>query len=459
MAPPILKNGVFYLDKKRIHRESPVLPWAMLAVAVLSIVSLITPFGAYKYGSENWQVSGFDLLTGKDIMGGTVHIPASALIWIGVLLSVVIIAMSFVFRKIKVRLSGVIVLVSAFLQLVMGVLLLVTMTSILSETKKPAVAFGVYVYMLLAVANVVLAGAALYQNRVLNVLDFMVLPGLAYVIINNYLPMIGISLAFKKIDFVAGIWKSPWVGLQNFEFLFKSRDAFIITRNTLLYNICFIVLGNILGIIVGICLNEIFSKKLQKLFQTTILLPQLISMVIVAYIVYGFLSNEAGFINKTILDGQNTINFYGTKAYWPFILIFVQVWKSLGYNSIIYLSSAVGIDRTLYEAASIDGCSRMGAIRHITLPLLKSTVFTLVLLQVGRIFYSDFGLFYQVPMDSGSLYEVTDTIDTYVYRAMMKLNNLSMASAASAYQAIVGFVIVLTFNVVVRKVSRENALF
>ena len=133
--------------------------------------------------------------------------------------------------------------------------------------------------------------------------------------------------------------------------------------------------------------------------------------------------------------------------------------KSLGYNSIIYLSSAVGIDRTLYEAASIDGCSRMGAIRHITLPMLKSTVFTLVLLQVGRIFYSDFGLFYQVPMDSGTLYEVTDTIDTYVYRAMMKLNNVSMASAASAYQAVVGFVIVLTFNGIVRKVSRENAMF
>ncbi len=447
------------MDKRKIHRESPVMPWFMLGVAVLSIISLMMPFGQYKYGDEYWQVSGLNLLTGTSIMGGTVHIGMSALVWIGVLAAIVIIADSIVFRRLRVRLAGVIALVAAFVQLVMGILLLVTMTSILSETKKPDVEYGVYLYMAIAIINIILSGACLYKNRVLSVLDFMVLPGLAYVIVNNYLPMIGISLAFKKINFSIGIWNSPWVGFENFKFLFESKDAFIITRNTLLYNICFIILGNLMGIIVGICLNEIFSKKLQKLFQTTILLPQLISMVIVAYIVYGFLSNEAGFINKTILDGQEAINFYGTKAYWPFILIFVNVWKGLGYNSIIYLSSAVGIDRTLYEAASIDGCSRMGSIRHITLPMLKSTVFTLVLLQVGRIFYSDFGLFYQVPMDSGSLYEVTDTIDTYVYRAMMKLNNLSMASAASAYQAVVGFLIVLTFNLVVRKVSRENALF
>lgn len=459
MAPPILKAGVFCVDRRKIHRESPIIPWIMLGVAVVSVILLVMPFGKYEYGDEYWQISGFNLMTGTSIMGQSVYIGASALVWIGVLAAAVIAVDSVIFKKLRVRTAGIIALVSAFVQLVMGILLLVTMTSILSETKKPDVEYGVYLYMLTAIASIVLAGSCLYKNRVLSVLDFMVLPGLAYVIINNYLPMIGISLAFKKINFSIGIWNSPWVGFENFRFLFESKDAFIITRNTLLYNICFIILGNLMGIIVGICLNEIFSKKLQKIYQTTILLPQLISMVIVAYIVYGFLSNEAGFINKTILEGKEAINFYGTKAYWPFILIFVNVWKSLGYNSIIYLSSAVGIDRTLYEAASIDGCSRMGAIRHITLPMLKPTVFTLVLLQVGRIFYSDFGLFYQVPMDSGSLYEVTDTIDTYVYRAMMKLNNLSMASAASAYQAVVGFLIVLTFNLVVRKVSRENALF
>ncbi|MBR2122799.1 MAG: sugar ABC transporter permease [Lachnospiraceae bacterium] len=299
----------------------------------------------------------------------------------------------------------------------------------------------------------------LYQNKAVSVLDFMVMPGLIYVLINNYIPMVGISFAFKKIDYSIGVWRSGWVGLSNFKFLFQSSDSYTITKNTLLYNLVFIILGNILGMIVGICLSEIFSKKLQKLYQTTILLPQLISWVIVAYIAYGFLSNEAGWINKTVLGAGNEINFYGTTKYWPFILVFFHLWKGLGYNSIIYLSAIVGIDRNLYEAASIDGCSKWGSIRHITLPLLKSTVITLVTLSVGRIFYSDFGLFYQVPMNSGSLYSVTDTIDTYVYRALMQLNNISMASAASAYQAIIGFVLVLIFNLIVNKVSKENALF
>jgi len=189
-----------------------------------------------------------------------------------------------------------------------------------------------------------------------------------------------------------------------------------------------------------------------------ILLPQLISMVIVAYIVFGFLSNEAGFINKTVLGGTS-INFYNEKVYWPYILVFVHIWKGLGYSSIIYLSAIISIDRNLHDAAKIDGCGRMRIIGNITLPLLKPTIFTLVLLQIGRIFYSDFGLFYQVPMNSGALYTVTNTIDTYVYRALMQLNNLSMASAASAFQAIVGFVLVLSVNLIVRYKSKENALF
>lgn len=452
-------NGGIVLDKRKVHKENPVLSKLMLVTAALSLLNLMLPFGQYQYSKQIYQISGFNLLTGVDIMGKTVHIGTSFAVWLGVLAAVVIIANSLFFRRLRVRMAGVISLVCGFVQLIAGLILLITMTSILSETKKPGTEFGLYVHLLLGVTVVVLAGACLYQNRVLNVLDFMVLPGLTYIICNNYLPMIGISLAFKKINYADGIWNSPWSGLDNFKYLFQSSDAFTITRNTLFYNLCFIVLGNIMGLILGIFLSEIFSRKLQKVFQTTILLPQLISYVIVAYIVYGFLSNETGFINKTILGGENTINFYNTQAPWPFILILVSTWKGMGYNSIIYLSSVVGIDRSLYEAASIDGSSRLASIWHITLPLLKSTVITLVLLAIGRIFYSDFGLFYQVPMGSGSLYAVTDTIDTYVYRSMMKLNNVGMSTAASAYQAIVGFGIVLVFNFIVRKVSKENALF
>lgn len=213
-----------------------------------------------------------------------------------------------------------------------------------------------------------------------------------------------------------------------------------------------------MGIIVGICLADIFSKTLQKFFQTSILLPQLISMVIVAYIVYAFLSNEAGMVNKLLGEG-NEINFYSSKQYWPFILIFVFIWKQLGYNAIIFLSSIVGIDQSIYEAARVDGANKWMQIRHITLPLLKPTIITLFLLQVGRIFYSDFGLFYQVPMDSGTLYSVTNTIDTYVYRCLMVLNNISTASAASTYQAVVGFILVFAVNMIVRKADKENAMF
>lgn len=229
------------------------------------------------------------------------------------------------------------------------------------------------------------------------------------------------------------------------------------TRNTLLYNIAFIVIGMIVGIAIGVMLYELTSKVAQKFFQTTILLPQLISMVIVAYIVYGFLSNEAGFLNVKILD--NPIDFYADKKYWPFILILVNTWKLMGYNAIIYLSSIAGINKSLYEAARVDGATRMQQIFRITLPMLKPTIVTLFIMQVGRIFYSDFGLFLQVPMNSGSLYNVTQTVDTYVYRSLMMLNQIGKASAASVYQSVVGFLVVVVANGIVRKVDREDAMF
>ncbi len=299
----------------------------------------------------------------------------------------------------------------------------------------------------------------LYRNKVLCPLDFMIMPGCIYFLINNYFPLVGIFIAFKRVDYSVGIMNSKWVGFSNFTYLFSSSDAWVMTRNTILYNVAFIILGNILGIVVGIFLSEVFSKKLQKLYQTTILLPQLISIIIVAYIVFAFLSNEAGLINKGILGEGNEINFYNTKIYWPFILTFVNLWKGLGYNSIIYLSAIVSIDKSLYEAAYVDGANRWQQITRITVPLLKPSMITLVTMSIGRIFYSDFGLFYQVPMDSGALYSVTQTIDTYVYRSLLQLNNIAMASAASAYQSVVGFVVVLVANGIVRKIDNENAMF
>jgi putative aldouronate transport system permease protein len=292
-------------------------------------------------------------------------------------------------------------------------------------------------------------------------LDLMALPALLYLFINNYVPMFGLFIAFKQIDYAKGIFGSDWVGLKNFQYLFSTQDAYVITRNTILYNIAFIILLNTVGVAVGIMLSEVRRRRMTKFYQTTILLPQLISIIIIANVVFAFLSNESGFLNKTIFPalGISPVSFYSEARLWPFILVFVYIWNRIGYSSVIYFAAVIGIDRELYEAALVDGASKRKQIQHITLPLLKPTIVTLVLMQVGRIFYSDFGLFYQVPMNAGALFSTTNVIDTYVYRGLLQLNNIAMASAAGAYQSIIGFLTVVMVNLLVRKIDRESALF
>lgn len=288
----------------------------------------------------------------------------------------------------------------------------------------------------------------------------MLLPGFLYILINNYIPMAGIIIAFKNLDFRKGILKSDWAGFSNFEFLFKSPDAFLITRNTILYNFVFIITTLVISVLVAILLSEIRSRKCVKIYQTIILLPFMISYVIVSYLAYAFLSNETGFLNGILTAlGLDTVSWYTEPKYWPVILIFINVWKGLGYSAIIYLASILGIDQELYEAAAIDGTGKLKQIRYITLPLIKPTIITMLLLQIGRIFYSDFGLFYQVPLNSGALMDVTNTIDTYVFRGLMTLGDISMSSAAGVYQSIVGFILVMLANWFTRKYSSENALF
>ena len=435
------------------------LPIDIMLLAVVTVLCYITPFASYTYKRVAYTVSGLEFLFGKTIMGGKLTIKPSIALWAELVVIILLVVFALVFSKLKPRWGGLSILLLGVMFVVFNLIFANMVPAILESAKNVKISYGSILFMIIGIIIIVRGFHILYQAKAVTALDFMVLPGLLYIIINNYLPMLGILLAFKKIDFSVGIWKSNWIGFDNFKYLFATSDTFIITRNTLLYNLAFIIVGNILGIVVGICLSEVFSKKLQKLFQTTILLPQLISMIIVAYIVYGFLSNEAGWINNSILGKDNAVNFYASKAYWLFILVFVSTWKGLGYSSIIFMSSIIGIDKSLYEASYVDGCGRWKQIINITLPLLKPTIITLVLIQVGRIFYSDFGLFYQVPMDSGSLYGVTQTIDTYVYRGLMKNNNISMASAASAYQSVVGFVIIMIVNRIVRKVDNDSALF
>ena len=292
-------------------------------------------------------------------------------------------------------------------------------------------------------------------------LYLMMLPGAIYLIVNNYIPMFGMIIAFKKVDFSKGIFASDWIGLKNFEFLFASDDAAVITRNTILYNVAFIFLNTTLGILFAIFICDILNKRLKKLYQSAILFPFLMSMVIVGYIVYAFFSMQSGIVNKTILPllGKDPIFWYNEPKYWPAILIFVNTWKGIGYGCLIYISAINGIDPTYYEAAELDGAGKLKQIWHITLPCILPSIITLTLLSIGKIFYSDFGLFYQVPRDSGMLYSTTNVIDTYVYRGLMKQGNIGMSSAAGVYKSVVGFVLVLLSNLVVRKVSKENALF
>jgi putative aldouronate transport system permease protein len=286
------------------------------------------------------------------------------------------------------------------------------------------------------------------------------LPGIVYLIINNYIPMFGVFLAFKDYDFVKGIFGSDWCGFKNFKYLF-SQDAFTITRNTILYNVAFIVLGTIAAIFVAILMCELGEKARVKFFQSALLLPNLLSWVVIGFIGYAFLNSDTGFINHTIIKllGGEQVAWYTTSKYWPVILVLVFLWKNTGYSSIIYMASISGIDKSIFEAAKIDGATKMQQIIHITLPLLKPTVVILTLMAIGRVFYSDFGLFYQVPMDSGALYNVTQTIDTYVYHGLMELNDVGMSAAAGLYQSVIGFILVITANAIVRKVDSDNALF
>ena len=292
-------------------------------------------------------------------------------------------------------------------------------------------------------------------------LYLMMLPALLYLLINNYIPMAGMVIAFKKLNFAKGIWASPWAGLKNFKFLFASRDAWVITRNTLLYNVAFILVNMVVGIAIAILITEVRNTKLKKIYQSAILLPFLMSMVILSYIVYALLSAENGLVNNSILPlfHMDPIQWYQKPKYWPAILIIANCWKGVGYGCLIYIASLIGIDPSFYEAARLDGASKWQEITKITLPSLVPTIITLLLLSIGRIFYSDFGLFYQVPMNSGVLFPTTNVIDTYVYRALIEQGNISMSSAAGVYQSLVGFCVVMLSNWIVRKVDKDQALF
>lgn len=293
----------------------------------------------------------------------------------------------------------------------------------------------------------------------------MVLPGVIWLILFFYIPVLGNVIAFKDYrhsgeGFIDSVLQSEWIGLDNFKFLFQSSDAYIITRNTILYNLGFILLGLVFAVGIAIIFSEMRSKWLVKIYQTTTLFPYFLSWVIISFFVYAFLSPDKGLLNSILQDmGMDPISWYSSPGYWPFILLFLGIWKGLGYNSIIYYATIMGIDPTYYEAAIVDGASKWQRIRYVTIPQLLPLVTILTILAVGNIFRADFGLFYQIPKNSGPLFNVTQVLDTYVYRGIAGTGDIGMAIAAGLYQSIVGCILVVTTNLLVRRFDKESALF
>lgn len=290
------------------------------------------------------------------------------------------------------------------------------------------------------------------------------MPGALWFILFAYLPLFGILVAFKKFrlsgDFFTSLIESEFVGFDNFKFLFSSGDAWVIVRNTVLYNAVFIILGVVLPVMVALLLNELRNKGAAKIYQSSMFLPYFLSWVVVSYCVFAFLNPEKGYFNAVLQQfGHEGISWYAEKKYWPFIIVIMSQWKGIGYNTVVYLASICGIDKTYYEAAVLDGASKWQQIKYITLPLLKPVITILLIMAVGGIFKADFGLFYQLPKDSGPLYPVTNVLDTYIFRALKTNGEIGMSSAAALFQSTVGFILIMVANKIVSKVDNDNALF
>ena len=301
----------------------------------------------------------------------------------------------------------------------------------------------------------------------------MLLPGLAFLACFNYLPMPAIILAFKRYSlakppkdfwiqnkFIYSLFvDNEWVGFSNFKFMFNTPDAWMVVRNTVGYNLIFMALGLFLAVGLAIIINELNNRFAAKLYHTILFMPYFISWIVVAYLVYAFVSAKGVFNQVLTSMGMATVNWYQEPKFWPFIFVFCNIWKYTGNNSIIYLATLSGFDQELYEAAAIDGATKWQQIQHITLPQLVPTIVLLQILAVGRIFNGDFDMFYSLPNGSGPLKSVSTTLDVYVYNTMKTGSQLGLAAAAGFFQSAVGFTMVLTTNLIVRKVSPEMAMF
>ena len=299
-----------------------------------------------------------------------------------------------------------------------------------------------------------------FSKRKNRTLMLMILPAVIYFFVFAYLPMAGAILAFKRLNYVDGIFFSPWAGFDNFKFLFTGGKILRVAFNTVAYNAAFIVVGQFLQILTAIFLTEIGNKYFKKLSQSAIFLPYFISWVIVGGFIYNMFNYEFGSLN-TLLKALNMapVDMYSNIGAWKYILVGVNSWKWVGYGSVIYLAAIAGIDKEIYDAASIDGAGRVRKIFAITVPMITPQIITLLLINVGRIFRGDFDMFYQVTANNPLLYESTDVIDTFVVRSLLQLQDVGMSSAAGLMQSVISLIILVTVNGLVRRYNKEYALF
>ncbi len=297
-------------------------------------------------------------------------------------------------------------------------------------------------------------------------LTTIAMPAFVWYILFCYLPMFGLMISFKNYKISAGhgffysLFKSDWAGIDNFRFFMESKAFGMLLRNTLLYNMVFIILGITVPVTLAVMISLIYSKTKSRVYQTMMFFPHFMSWVVVSYFVYAFLNPDMGMING-ILErlGREKIMWYSQKEYWPFILVFMQLWKTAGYSMVVYLASITGIDETLYEAAVIDGANRAQQVRFITLPCLKQVIVMMFILNVGKIFYSDFGLFYQVTQRiPNSLYTTVSTFDTYIYNALQTNVAIGKTAAASLFQSAACCITILLANFIVSRIDEDSAI-
>ena len=295
----------------------------------------------------------------------------------------------------------------------------------------------------------------------------MVAPGAIWLLLLRYLPMGGIILAFKNYKiypkdptFLNNLIHSKWVGLDNFKFLFTTGDSWIMIRNTLAYNIVFIILGVIIPVAFAVMMSELSKKFVAKTYQTLMFFPYFLSWVVVSYFLNAFIDAQYGLIPMAQrAAGETAVSWYTTPGPWPYIIVFANLWKNVGYSTVLYLAAITGIDQRQYEAAAIDGASKWQQILHVTLPNLRTMIAILFILNVGKIFNADFGLFWNVPMQNGALFSVTQVVDTYIYRVLMNTGNIGQSTAAGLLQNIVGFICIIGANAVVKKIDSDSTLF